>query len=37
MTHIEKIKNLIKEHNGVVTSSMLTKRNIPRLYLRKMT
>lgn len=37
MTHIENIKNLIKEHNGVVTSSMLTKRNIPRLYLRKMT
>ena len=37
MTHIEKIKKLINEHNGIVTSAMLTKNNIPRLYLKKMT
>ena len=37
MTHIEKIKNLIIEHNGIVTSAMLTKNNIPRLYLKKLT
>ncbi|MEE0969070.1 MAG: type IV toxin-antitoxin system AbiEi family antitoxin domain-containing protein [Clostridia bacterium] len=37
MTHIEKIKKLINEHNGIVTSAMLTKNNIPRLYLKKLT
>lgn len=37
MTHIENIKDLIKKHNGVVTSAMLTKNNIPRFYLKKMT
>ena len=37
MTHTEKIKNLIIEHNGIVTSAMLTKNNIPRLYLKKLT
>lgn len=37
MTHIEKIRALIEKHNGVVTSTMLTENNIPRLYLKKMT
>ena len=37
MTHIEKIKKLINEHNGIVTSAMLTKNNITRLYLKKLT
>lgn len=37
MTHIEKIKNIIDKHNGIVTSAMLTQNNIPRLYLKKMT
>ena len=37
MTHIEEIKKLIDKYNGIVTSAMLTKNNIPRLYLKKMT
>lgn len=37
MTHIEKIKKIMDEHNGVVTSAMLTKEGIPRLYLRQLT
>lgn len=37
MTHIEKIKKIMDEHNGVVTSAMLTKVGIPRLYLKQLT
>ncbi|MBQ8828290.1 MAG: type IV toxin-antitoxin system AbiEi family antitoxin domain-containing protein [Clostridia bacterium] len=37
MTHIEKIKKIMDEHNGVVTSAMLTKEGIPRLYLKHLT
>lgn len=37
MTHIEKIKEIINEHNGVVTSAMLTNEGIPRLYLKQLT
>lgn len=34
MTHIEKIKNLIDKYNGIVTSAMLKKNNIPILHLK---
>ncbi|MBE6964449.1 MAG: abortive phage infection protein [Ruminococcaceae bacterium] len=36
MTHIEKVRKIMDEHNGVVTSAMLTKEGIPRLYLKQL-
>jgi len=37
MTHIENIRNLYKQNNGIVTSAMLTKLGIPRCYLKQLT
>ena len=36
MTHTEKIRRIMTEHNGIVTSAMLTREGIPRLYLKQL-
>jgi len=36
MKHIEKIKEMLVQNNGVITASQITANNIPRLYLKKM-
>ncbi|MEA3423988.1 MAG: type IV toxin-antitoxin system AbiEi family antitoxin domain-containing protein [Bacillota bacterium] len=36
MTGVEKLKNLIEEHGGVITSKLLEENNIHREYLRQM-
>lgn len=36
MKHIEIIKEMLAQNNGVITASQITANNIPRLYLKKM-
>ncbi|MGL4762810.1 MAG: type IV toxin-antitoxin system AbiEi family antitoxin domain-containing protein [Sarcina sp.] len=36
MDNVNKIKNIIIQYNGMITSSQVTKENIPRLYLKKL-
>lgn len=36
MDNLNKIVNLINENNGMITSAILTKENIPRHYLKKL-
>lgn len=36
MDNLNKIINLIEKNNGMITSAILTKANIPRHYLKKL-
>jgi len=36
MKHIDRIKEILMQNNGVITVSQITANNIPRFYLKKM-
>lgn len=37
MNYIKKIKNLLDENNGILTTSLVRENNIPTIYLTRLT